>query len=193
MMHEENLLIELKKRIADPKRRIEHRPKGAPDLPPAATASALQQAQQQLGFGLPQLLQRVYLELANGGFGPGDGLLGVSGGYRNVDGRSIVELYAELRGQGWPEDVLILCDLGCAAWSCLDAKSPDFRILTAYGDGVVTTDFTLASWLDAWVSDVDMSAATFEWVQHEIMDPFTGQPTQVTQPGRAKGVKLIDW
>src|SRR5438128_11966796 len=44
-------------------------------LPARATAAALDQAEWLLGLPLPALLRRVYLEVADGGFGPEGGLL----------------------------------------------------------------------------------------------------------------------
>jgi hypothetical protein len=38
------------------------------------TMEELAQAEEQLGFALPALLRRIYLEVGNGGFGPGYGL-----------------------------------------------------------------------------------------------------------------------
>ena len=49
-------------------------PADAPLAPPA-TEAALEDVQSQLGVPLPDLLRRVYLEVADGGVGPGSGLL----------------------------------------------------------------------------------------------------------------------
>src|SRR5258708_13239995 len=71
----ENTLIErLKETI-----RTNHHPTGeytwhhqTASLP--VTGEDLAQAEAQLGFGLPSFLRRLYLEVGNGGFGPGYGL-----------------------------------------------------------------------------------------------------------------------
>lgn len=60
----------------------------APDDPrrfgfvfPPATEEQVQATETRLGFALPPLLRCLYLQVANGGFGPGLGLPGVKGGY----------------------------------------------------------------------------------------------------------------
>lgn len=47
-----------------------------------ATEEQIHTTERRLGFTLPPLLRLLYLQLANGGFGPGSGLCGVDGGYR---------------------------------------------------------------------------------------------------------------
>lgn len=48
---------------------------------PPVTEHQLKETEQQLGFSLPPLLRLLYIRIANGGFGPGYGITGVSGGY----------------------------------------------------------------------------------------------------------------
>lgn len=65
---------------------------GAVDpLPPLepASADAVAAAEQLLGHPMPPLLRRLYLEVANGGFGPG--VLGVAGGHPDDMGRTAVD------------------------------------------------------------------------------------------------------
>ncbi|MEV6371357.1 hypothetical protein AB0L86_31195 [Micromonospora musae] len=42
----------------------------AVDLPPPASPEAVSDAEKVIGYPLPRLLRRLYLEVANGGFGP---------------------------------------------------------------------------------------------------------------------------
>jgi hypothetical protein len=78
----------------------------ASELPSPADRGALERAEAELGQALPDLLRRVYTEVADGGFGPGRGLLGVEG---------IATTYRELtadppapRGLGWPAGMIPL-------------------------------------------------------------------------------------
>ena len=48
---------------------------------PPATEDQIQETEQQLGFPLPPLLRLLYTEIANGGFGPGLGIVGTPGGF----------------------------------------------------------------------------------------------------------------
>lgn len=41
------------------------------ELPAPASAMAVSNVQETVGHPMPQLLRRLYLEVANGGFGPG--------------------------------------------------------------------------------------------------------------------------
>jgi hypothetical protein len=110
-----------------------------------ATEEQLRATEQALGFPLPPLLRQLYSQLANGGFGPGYGLIGTLGGFDEAG--NIVELYqshnrraqlidleqyrngnadgapVELPDTVWPRFLLYLCDWGEAQVSCLDCAS----------------------------------------------------------------------
>src|SRR6188508_996978 len=55
--------------------------------------TAIVDAEKRFGFHLPSLLRRLYLEVANGGFGYSYGLLGLSGGMTNERGNDAVSQY----------------------------------------------------------------------------------------------------
>ena len=80
-----------------------------PDLMPPATTEAVRAAEALVGFRFPPLLIRLWTEVANGGFGPGYGLLGVEGGFPFDDhgGLTIAENYRSCT-TGWPRR-LCLC------------------------------------------------------------------------------------
>jgi hypothetical protein len=48
---------------------------------PPATEEQLRKTEEVMGFSHPPLLRALYLQIANGGFGPGTGILGAFGGY----------------------------------------------------------------------------------------------------------------
>src|SRR5205807_2116845 len=54
---------------------------------PPATEDQIRETEQQLGFPLPPLLRLLYTEIANGGFGPGLGIVGTPGGFRITNPR----------------------------------------------------------------------------------------------------------
>lgn len=54
---------------------------------PPATEGQIRETEQQLGFPLPPLLRLLYTEIANGGFGPGLGIVGTPGGFRMTNPR----------------------------------------------------------------------------------------------------------
>lgn len=184
-MTEQELLDAIRNRSVDPKKRIDMTTVDPPPLYAPASTKALDAAEAQVGVVLPALLRRLYTEVGNGGYGPSGGLIGVDGGHTDAAGRNIGALYADLRAQGWPEGLLPLGDWGCGAWACIDR---DGRIVTMDESGPTSTGYTLLSWLEAWVSGVDLSAETFELVDGIMTDPFTQKPIAVKHRGRAKGV-----
>jgi hypothetical protein len=183
-MTEQELVEAIRTRIVAPAKRIDMTTVDTPPLYAAASTTAVEAAEAQVGFNLPALLRRLYTEVGNGGFGPSAGLVGVERGHPDVNGRNISALYADLRAQGWPEGLLPLCDWGGGAWACVD---PDTRIVTMDESGPTKTCYTLASWLEAWVSGVDLTAETFEFVDVFMTNPFTKKPMAVKRRGRAKG------
>ena len=62
---------------------------------PCVDQETITSAERDLGFRLPRLLRAVYLSVANGGFGPRFGLIGLENGAPYEDGQNIVELYQQ--------------------------------------------------------------------------------------------------
>ncbi|HEX6478758.1 MAG TPA: SMI1/KNR4 family protein [Ktedonobacteraceae bacterium] len=74
-------------------------------LYPPATDEQLQATEEALGFPLPPLLRALYAQVANGGFGPGYGLLGAIGG-GNEDGWLLTGTYQRAKADTRPIDLL---------------------------------------------------------------------------------------
>jgi hypothetical protein len=104
----------------------------APRRFPPATEASIEEAEAGLGFSLPPLLRRIYLEVGNGGFGPSDGLIGVSGGaVTYAHHYDIVEWYNEVHQTfpeaswwTWPKHLVPLIDVGCNIMLCVDCSDP---------------------------------------------------------------------
>lgn len=140
---------------------------------PPVTPDQLQAAEASLGFPVPALLGRVYTGVANGGFGPGRGLLGVPGGAADEHGSSIVDLYDSFSASSaddpswqWPDRLVPLCVWVRSVYSCLDCADPEAAVigldLTGYEPGRSLKEFllpqaplTLEAWLRAWSEGVD--------------------------------------
>jgi hypothetical protein len=140
------------------------------ELPEPATPAALDAAEQRLGVALPPLLRRLYLEIANGGFGPGHGIIGFRGGWTTDRGRTIEDMYDEMRDSTtenprwvWPIGLVPIVDYG-GAFGCIDASTAEGRIvdwdpeeLDQRGpDGGWSRSFSevapsLAAWLEGWL------------------------------------------
>lgn len=61
-------------------REFKHDPRAGFEFPPA-TEAQLQMTEELMGFAHPPLLRTLYLQVANGGFGPDTGIIGALGGF----------------------------------------------------------------------------------------------------------------
>jgi len=96
------------------------------ELPAPADAAVLDRVEAEIGFALPAVLRRVYLEVADGGFGPHGGLLGVEAAAGALAAlRSGDELP---RGRTWPDRLLPLVKVD-PGYDCVDASSPEGAIV----------------------------------------------------------------
>ncbi|MEV4324296.1 SMI1/KNR4 family protein [Microbispora rosea] len=95
-----------------------------PDLPPTASASAVIEAERTIGSPLPPLLRRLYLEVANGGFGPGRGILGVptGGAYRSREITFYHKIWNARPDPYVPPGLVWLHNWGTAIWSLVDCR-----------------------------------------------------------------------
>ena len=89
------------------------------ELPPPAAPEVLARAEASLGVPLPPVLRRAYGEVANGGFGPGYGLVSIE---------RMAGEYEELcevmppAGHAWPEGLLPVVHHD-PDWDCVDAST----------------------------------------------------------------------
>jgi len=142
------VLTKLERRRADCSRRTSAntRDREFGGLYPPAPKSVIVAAEKKLGFPLPPLLRQIYGKLANGGFGPGHGLIGLEGGYPveelSLKEMSLVENYFyELSlggefcvkgsegGVSWPEQLVEFCYLGCQGTYAVDCSKPDYPVI----------------------------------------------------------------
>lgn len=61
--------------------KVQLRREGARRMFSPVVQAAVARAEESLELQIPELLRRYYTEVANGGFGPGLGVLGLEGGY----------------------------------------------------------------------------------------------------------------
>ena len=162
-MADEDLISRIRDRANDSKRQNSSR---APTrdrtlLPcPPATLESLRQAEEQMGFALPPLLERLYLEVGNGGFGPGFGLYGISGGFaEDLQGLTLPDLYISETGyDGWPNKLVSICDWGCTMGCAIDCSAPKGEMVFVGGPGELfqSEGITFAQWMEDWVNGVDL-------------------------------------
>jgi hypothetical protein len=135
-----------------------------------------------LGADLPSLLRRLYLEVANGGFGPGYGVLGLDGGFRDDMKRTATDILENHDSwPGLPSHLLPLCHWGCAIYSFVHC--PSGRIFGWDPNPVEPQDdvpffeqeYTIDTWLSAW------------------LDGLLHQPTLVVEAdGRYRGATIAE-
>ena len=143
-----------------------------------ATEAQIRRAERSMRLTLPPLLRRLYLEVANGGFGPNRAFLGVKGGFTDEDlGGTLVEAYRNTpkkpircplcemddieHWQTWPDRVVPVVNWGCARFSCIDFGTPGAPMLYWDGDaqphpGPTTLEReekSLFAWLKSWLKD----------------------------------------
>jgi hypothetical protein len=152
----------------------ERLPDGSPS--PASEAE-LAEAEDQFGFRLHPLLRRIYLEGANGGWGPEFGASGLITGARpdrrehGTVGwlRSMCEPEDDPEAPdpwpGWPDGLVPVSTWGCAIWSCVDCMSPEGRVIRFDPNTVGAFDDdpwkavwlperpSLREWLIDWLED----------------------------------------
>ena len=103
------------------------------ESPEPATDDAVLEAEAAIGFPIPLVLRRLYLEVANGGFGPRFAVMGVQGHdyFTGGDYADIVDRYGDGPGDdrvyGFPGLVALL-DWGCAQWSYCDFRRPEGKM-----------------------------------------------------------------
>lgn len=128
-------------------------------MPDPASAADVAEAEEIIGYPLPPLLRRIYLEVANGGIGPFAGIDGLRDGYAS-DSTGMLDMYrACLSADLGPEDppapphgVVFLCDWGCANWSLLDCREPEGRMWSWEEGDRCPQDLTFTAWLELWLS-----------------------------------------
>jgi len=125
----QDVFEKLKKRASNPKHYCDMA-SGSPSTLAPATERQVKAAEKRLGFSLPVFLRRLYLEIGNGGFGPGYGLIPVAkGGKGDVFGKTIVEVHKAFTN---PENELIIPDnmlpvltWGCGIYTIIDCSDPN--------------------------------------------------------------------
>src|SRR5688572_31077555 len=90
---DKGLIEAVRRRATDPARATDDGDDVTAKLFPVALASQVAEAERALGFELPEVLKALYLQVGNGGYGPGYGLVGVAGGATDDTGKNVVELY----------------------------------------------------------------------------------------------------
>lgn len=162
------LLAAVRRRALDPATRTDQWELSPTIIAPVASEAELSRVESRLELRIPSLLRQVYLGVGNGGFGPGYGLMGLTGGFTDDQGHSAADLYELFRRPDptaliweWPARVVPICHWGCAIYSCVDCSTDHGQILiwdpNVWDEGApVRTALRrghrrVADWFQSWV------------------------------------------
>lgn len=146
---EDQLLIGcIKERAKDPTRATlmaDRYNRPAKPFPPA-TLEQIEAAEAQIGFRLPELIREIYLQVGNGGFGPGYGIGGVEDGMeiyecslvQNViECREADDFFAETAENeaekliwAWDDQYIMYCYWGCNVTTLVDCADPSLPVIS---------------------------------------------------------------
>jgi hypothetical protein len=163
-LSEEELVARIKEFANDPKRRtgmVQKFPKlaGRHPLPELATRQAVELAEARIGFSLPPLLVRLWIEVANGGFGPGYGLFGVNNEPASPLSESLPNSYFQWIADGslkWRLRIVPICHWGCGMETGVDCSTPEGLIFHLMASFRKVERSTFAQWMEDWVNGVDL-------------------------------------
>ena len=141
----------------------------------------ISQAEAQLGFSLPPLLRRIYLEIGDGAFGLSPLNIEDFSGFANY---GLVDSYLSWRPQTqdeidrnwagsddkpsiWPEKLLVIYDYGCNMYSCLDCAHPENRILRYDANISLSTYAVEAPSFLQWLQACFDGTFNFDWDKTE--------------------------
>jgi hypothetical protein len=150
----------------------------ATDLPAVASTESVAAAEAALGASLPPFLRRVYTEVADGGFGPGGGLLrlesAVAAYRRMATGEELP------RGRSWPAALLPVVERD-PGFSCVDCSTPAGRVVdwdpeelaeysgeTAFGRSFTEEAPSTEAWLETWVGGRTQAEEHAEMMQRAM-------------------------
>lgn len=157
---------------------------------PPAGPELVDEADQALGCPLPPLLRRLYLEVANGGFGPGYGILGLRGGHGMAPEGTAIERYRLFRE--WepapPPSLFPICDWGCAISTFVDCSDQgtvmwglDPNPVDDMADALFRQEMGLVDWLQLWIE----GCLYQPWA---LQDPDTGEWRGATNDETARAL-----
>ncbi len=112
------------------------------------SAASIETAEEFLSLPLPELLKSCYLEIGNGGFGPGP-LIGLPGGYESSWGDLLQTWMVMREDEDYEENWLPIIDWGCAQFSLIDCN--DLQMVTLYEGEFHPEDYSFETLLRRWV------------------------------------------
>lgn len=167
----DEIIRKIRKRVSNPETAMDM--DGRRVIHPPTTLGKIKEAEAALGFPLPAVLKRLYIEVANGGFGPGYGMAGVDGCGADLGNNDLVALHLGRTSNrwrstypDWPLQALNLAYLGCGMYVVADCSAPEVPMFLfepnvseedlGYKNCLIPFDCTLEEWLNAWADGADV-------------------------------------
>jgi SMI1 / KNR4 family (SUKH-1) len=134
---------------------------------PPATFEEIHELEEATGLKLPEELRRVYLEVGNGGFGPGGGLLSLKSAGKYLHDWGILEAYLGFRDKSftgidreWFQNFLPFCSGGCDLLGVIDISNERVGFiqyemledLEPVENMIEWKAYSLKSWFEAWMN-----------------------------------------
>lgn len=167
------------------------------DLPAPASDTAIAEAERAIGRALPEALKDLY-RIADGGFGPGPGLLSLGEAVNDYRART-KEPFGPL-GQHWPAALLVICDPDDTP-TCIDIATGALIIWEAeriedeeseadWQASFVPLASDLAHWIESWLGEETFADLNARLTREEEVrqaargvSPVTGFPIQFDDIG----------
>ena len=129
-------------------------------LPNPASAEGVTAFERVVGHPMPELLKRMYLEVANGGFGPWEVVSLTETDDWFSDCADITMAYHGFTGPDGvlPAGIVPLMDWGCAMWALIDFRTAEGQMwdwdpnLCCIRHAPAPIGQSLAQWLTGWLS-----------------------------------------
>ena len=132
-------------------------------LPPVSS-SELSEFEREAGLQLPEILRRIYTEIANGGFGPAWGFNPLTHDTKmSIHGWDRYQRSYWDAGQppnGWPDPLIRICEIGCNAYFGVHLNgndSPVYVVDPQNGgetemDWLEPQNLDLITWINSWAT-----------------------------------------
>jgi hypothetical protein len=157
--------------------RVREHVAGSEDALPPAPPELVAELEALVGHPMPRLLKRIYLEVADGGFGRwGNALSFTDEDYRFSEAGPLIQTYRRwAMTPNYPTPVVPLLTWGCAIWSFVDFSSPEGRmwgwdpnVRRCPRHKLFREDATLAERLVDWLDGRD-DEERFPWPSSSIV------------------------
>lgn len=132
-----------------------------PISPQPASMEQVEQAEKKIGYPLPLLLRRLYLEVANGGFGPRGRILGVVPSPQSGNSEIISDIYYGEEPNDPLHGLVQIYDWGCAICSLVDVTDPTGPMWAIDNGLFFSENMTLRDWIISYLDGtLEMPSAT---------------------------------